>query len=170
MFSLLKISISLTTYNGSIYIEKQLITLLRQTRKPDEVVICDDCSSDDTVEKVNQFILEHSLSDTWVCHRNKENLGYVENFLNCAQKCTGDIILFCDQDDVWAQDKIETIEKVYLKHNPSAVVSTFSMINSEGNPHRTLYSLYKSVPSLIPLEKSRIHQHTCGYFVVLARL
>jgi len=148
-----KISIALTTYNGFQFIIEQLKSILNQSRQPDEVVICDDGSSDDTVEKVNRFILEYSLSDTWICYRNEKNLGYVENFLSCAQKCTGDIIFFCDQDDVWAQDKIETIEKVYLKHNPSAVVSTYNMINSEGNPHITLYSLYKSMPSLIPLRK-----------------
>lgn len=148
-----KVSIAVTTYNGSPFIAEQLKSILYQSRQPDEVIICDDRSSDDTVEKVNQFILEHSLSDTWVCHRNKENLGYVENFLSCAQKCTGDIILFCDQDDVWVRDKIETIEKVYLKHNPSAVVSTYSMINSEGKKHTTLYSLYKNLPSLIPCRK-----------------
>jgi len=149
----MSISISLTTYNGSQYIEGQLLSLLNQSREPDEVIICDDCSSDDTVEKINRFILEHSLSDIWVCYRNKENLGYVENFLSCAQKCTGDIIFFCDQDDIWALDKIETIEKVYLKHNPSAVVSTYSMINSDGMKHVTLYSLYKNMPSLRKLRK-----------------
>lgn len=148
-----KISIALTTFNGSQYIEEQLLSLYQQTKQPDSVVICDDCSSDNTVEMINRFIFKHSLSDRWVCYRNETNLGYVENFLSCAQKCTGDIILFCDQDDIWVQDKIETIEKVYLKHNPSAVVSTYSMINSAGNPHRTLYSLYKSMPSLIPLRK-----------------
>jgi len=148
-----KISVALTTFNGSQYIEEQLLSLYQQTRQPDKVIIGDDCSSDDTVDKVNAFIQGHSLSEKWVCYRNEKNLGYVENFFNCALKCIGNIILFCDQDDIWALDKIETIEKVYLKHNPSAVVSTYSMINSDGMKHVTLYSLYKNMPSLRKLRK-----------------
>ncbi|ADY12221.1 glycosyltransferase [Sphaerochaeta globosa] len=153
MSSQYRISVALTTFNGSQYIYEQLFSLLNQTRQPDEVVICDDCSIDNTVEKVNLFIQEHSLFDRWTCYINVKNLGYVENFLGCAQKCTGDIIFFSDQDDVWVHDKVEIIEKVYLEHNPSAVVSTYSMINSEGGKYITLYSLYKNFPSLIKLRK-----------------
>jgi len=148
-----KISIALTTFNGSRYIIDQLSSLQTQTRIPDEVIICDDCSSDDTVIKVSQFILDHSLSDSWNCYRNETNLGYVENFLNCAQKCTGDLILFCDQDDIWVQEKLETIEDVFRRHNPSAVASTYSMINSKAQKHVSLYSLYKNIPRIRKLQK-----------------
>ena len=147
------ISVALTTYNGSQYIVEQLLSLINQTRPVDEVVIYDDCSSDDTVAKINLFIKVHSLSNKWVCYRNDTNIGYTENFLSCALKCKGDIILFCDQDDIWVYNKVEKIEKVYLRFNPSAVVSTYTMINSEGRKHRTLYSLYKSMPCLKKLRR-----------------
>jgi glycosyltransferase involved in cell wall biosynthesis len=142
------ISIAMTTYNGSRYIGEQLASIYHQTRKPDQVVICDDGSQDNTVEKIHAFIENNALSETWSVFINSTNLGYVKNFLQSARKCTGDLIFFSDQDDIWALDKLELMEQVFIQHNPSAVVSTYSMIDSEGKPHRTLYSIYKDAPSL----------------------
>ena len=70
----MKISIAMTTYNGEAYIEKQIISILNQTRKVDEIIICDDCSTDATVT-----ILEHVLQreKCSYCHLviNDTNLG-----------------------------------------------------------------------------------------------
>lgn len=142
----LSISIAMTTYNGSEYVVEQLESLLKQTRPADEVIILDDCSSDNTVEKVTQYIECHSLSESWKIHVNPNNLGYVGNFLACAQKCKGDIICFCDQDDIWDHTKLERIEDVFNKYTPTAVVSNYRLINSEGKTHSTLYSFYKNAP------------------------
>ena len=51
----MKISIVMTTYNGETYIEKQIISLLEQSRKADEIIICDDVSSDDTVNIIQKY-------------------------------------------------------------------------------------------------------------------
>ena len=56
-----KISVAMTTYNGSNYIIKQLDSLKNQSRKIDELVICDDCSTDNTVELVNEYIKSNNL-------------------------------------------------------------------------------------------------------------
>jgi glycosyltransferase involved in cell wall biosynthesis len=153
------ISIAMTTYNGSRYIEEQLDSIHHQTRKPDQVVICDDGSKDDTVEKIHAFIENNALSKTWSVCINPTNLGYVENFLQSARKCTGDLIFFSDQDDLWALDKLELMEQVFLRYNPSAVVSKYSMIDSEGKPHKTLYSLYKNAPSIKKLGRLSYTQY-----------
>lgn len=153
------ISIAMTTYNGSEYVVEQLDSLYKQTRPADEVIILDDCSSDDTVEKVTQFIECHSLSDSWKIHKNSNNLGYVGNFLACAQKCTGDIICFCDQDDVWVQSKLEAVEDVFKKYSPTAVVSTYRLINGEGKAHSTLYSFYKNAPRLTRVNRLSVIQY-----------
>ncbi|WP_321300401.1 glycosyltransferase [uncultured Sphaerochaeta sp.] len=149
----LSISIAMTTYNGSMYIEEQLASIYHQTRKPDQVIICDDGSKDDTVEKIHAFIENNALSETWSVFINPKNLGYVENFLQSARRCTGDFIFFSDQDDIWALDKLELMEQVFLRYNPSAVVSKYSMIDSEGKPHNTLYSFYKNAPSIKKLRR-----------------
>ena len=51
----MKISIAMATYNGSKYIREQLNSFLGQTLLPDELIVTDDCSSDDTEEIVRDF-------------------------------------------------------------------------------------------------------------------
>lgn len=56
------ISIAMTTYNGERYIERQLNTILNQSLPVDEIVICDDCSRDRTVEVVEQILPQRRIS------------------------------------------------------------------------------------------------------------
>ena len=55
----MKISILISSYNGEQYIREQLDSLRKQTRKPDEVIIADDCSTDHTVELAHEYINAH---------------------------------------------------------------------------------------------------------------
>lgn len=100
------ISVVMATYNGEKYIERQLTTLLEQTRRPDEVIICDDVSTDNTAQLVQDFIKEHSLADKWHFSINEKNLGYRKNFAQALAKATGNYIFLADQDDDWHLDKI----------------------------------------------------------------
>lgn len=57
----MKTSVVLSTYNGEQYIIEQLESIKNQTRIPDEVLIYDDCSTDQTVELVRNFIDKNRL-------------------------------------------------------------------------------------------------------------
>ena len=57
------ISVAMTTQNGEKFVEKQLISIFNQTRKPDEVIIVDDCSQDNTVKIIEQFIKKNKLQN-----------------------------------------------------------------------------------------------------------
>jgi glycosyltransferase involved in cell wall biosynthesis len=102
-----KVSIALCTYNGEKFLSEQLQSYLEQTRQPDELVVCDDCSVDRTVKIVEDFRLAAPFDIR--IYLREENVGYVKNFEQALLKCTGDIIFPSDQDDVWNRDKIETI-------------------------------------------------------------
>lgn len=97
----------MATYNGAKYIREQLDSFVAQTRLPDELIICDDGSSDETIEILNAFA-EHSSLNVHV-QRNPKNLGYAQNFNKALSLCTGDLIFLSDQDDVWFPTKIATI-------------------------------------------------------------
>lgn len=86
-----KISVAMTTYNGSKYIIKQLDSLKNQSRKIDELVICDDCSTDNTVELVNDYIKSNNL-EGWNIYSNENNLGFINNFKQVIKKLP--VILF----------------------------------------------------------------------------
>lgn len=113
----MKISIVMATYNGEKYVKEQLNSLLNQTRLADEVLIFDDGSVDDTKQIVEEFIRFNNLEKNWCFEQNAENKGYVRNFLDGAEKASGDIVFYSDQDDVWDSRKLELMEKGFVEHS-----------------------------------------------------
>ena len=101
-----KISVALAAYNGSKFIIEQLDSILNQSIVPDEIVVCDDCSTDDTFAVVKEYVNEHPIVKVY---KNAVNLGFIKNFEKAAKLCTGDYILFSDQDDIWTYDHIKTL-------------------------------------------------------------
>lgn len=99
------ISIAMTTYNGERFLSEQLASLATQTLLPIELLVCDDGSRDHTLEILNNF--KESAPFPVRIQINPVRLGYRENFLRCASLCNGNLIAFCDQDDVWAPQKLE---------------------------------------------------------------
>lgn len=71
----MNISIVISSYNGSSHIVEQLDSIRNQTRTPDEVLICDDRSTDSTPEIVDKYIKMHSLGN-WRLIVNEENKGW----------------------------------------------------------------------------------------------
>lgn len=105
----LRISIAMATYNGSKYLREQLDSFLAQTRLPDELVITDDCSTDDSVEIIKAFAAKAPFEVRLGC--NEKNLGYTANFNQALMKTTGDLVFLSDQDDFWFPEKLERMER-----------------------------------------------------------
>lgn len=99
------ISIAMATYNGARFIEEQLQSLAGQSRAPDEIVVTDDGSTDDTLAIVARFA-ERAPFPVRI-HRNSKRLGYSANFAAALSLCQGDVQFLCDQDDIWFETKIE---------------------------------------------------------------
>lgn len=134
----MKLSVAMATYNGADYIEEQLESVLKQTRALDEVIICDDCSKDNTVAIVEEFIRKNNLHNKWAIEVNEKNLGFGSNFFKAIMKTTGDIIFFCDQDDIWSLNRVEAMTK--LMEENSAIL----MLGSEYEPFESTAGAYKA--------------------------
>ena len=113
------VSVCMGTYNGETYIEQQLNTILRQTKAPEEVILCDDGSTDNTVSIIERFIRKNGLDGKWKLYRNKINKGYPSNFYYACSLCNEEIVFLADQDDIWKIDKIEKMCRV-MEKNPGA--------------------------------------------------
>ena len=121
----MRISIAMATYNGAAFIEAQLQSFVHQTRRPDELVITDDCSHDATLEIVERFAARAPFEVRW--SRNERNLGYAQNFNRALSLTTGDLVFLSDQDDVWFADKIETMAQI-AEHSSALVLMNDAML------------------------------------------
>lgn len=101
------VSVVLCTYNGARYLDQQLQSILEQTSPPDEVVVGDDRSDDDTLAKLNAF-REQAPFDVSVII-NAQRLGSSRNFERSLQRSKMDLVAMCDQDDVWLPHKLATL-------------------------------------------------------------
>ena len=106
-----RISIAMATFNGEAFIGEQLESFLAQTTMPDELVISDDGSSDNTV-KVAKTCLDGS-SVKFLLNQNPYTLGYAQNFNSALLLASGEIIFLSDQDDVWLETKINQVMKAF---------------------------------------------------------
>lgn len=117
-----KISIALCTYNGAKYLPAQLESYLRQSRMPDEVVIGDDLSGDETLSIIERFAMSAPFPVNLKV--NKSTLGSTRNFEETIRRCSGDLIFLSDQDDIWMREKIEKIEQVFVRSKSTGLVFT----------------------------------------------
>ncbi len=107
----MSVSVAMATYNGAAYLQDQLDTLAAQTRLPDELVVCDDGSTDETLEILERFAAAAPFEVRVV--RNPQRLGYGRNFMQAAHLSRGDLIAWCDQDDTWMPAKIASCAAVF---------------------------------------------------------
>jgi glycosyltransferase involved in cell wall biosynthesis len=117
------VSIALCTYNGERFIREQIESYLNQTILPDEIIVCDDHSGDNTLQLIRQYTAGQTAI-RWQIIQNEHRLGTNRNFEKAIGLCTGDLIMFSDQDDIWTESKIENTLS-FFERNPNCG-ATFS--------------------------------------------
>lgn len=125
------ISVVLATYNGERYLAEQLASILRQTRLPTEVIVSDDNSRDGTAQILTRFAQEAPFPVTHL--QNARPLGFRENFLAASSKAKGDWIAYCDQDDIWRDDKLETCGRFFKLEDVTLIAHQAELIDGVGN-------------------------------------
>jgi len=135
------ISVAMTTYNGEKYIKEQIHSILNQTHPVDEIIVCDDCSSDSTEVIVNRIQSENKTKTQIRFIKNESNLGYIKNFYKAISLTKGDIVFLSDQDDIWYETKVETMMKVMNDSKVKVLCSNFDIIDQDGNINDTGYIL-----------------------------
>ena len=127
----MKISVAMATYNGEKYIEKQIDSLLNQTLLPNEIIVCDDCSSDKTYDILKQYSIENKIIKLY---RNDKQIGFSKNFEKAISLSTGDFIFLSDQDDICLPRKIEEMIDI-MKNNSNIKILSCNpiLIDENGN-------------------------------------
>ncbi|WP_428225322.1 glycosyltransferase [Flavobacterium sp.] len=130
----MKVSVALCTYNGEKYLNEQIDSILNQTRKVDEIIVCDDRSTDQTLSILKQYKVKYP--NVFKIFENATTLRSVKNFEKAIQKCSGDVIFLSDQDDIWALNKVECY-LLFFDKNPTinVVASNGYCIDENSNIH-----------------------------------
>ena len=136
------LSVAMCTYNGAKYLREQLDSIAFQTRPPDELVVCDDQSSDNTTEIVKTFAAKASFPVHLFV--NEENIGSTKNFEKAIRLCEGDIIVLSDQDDVWHPEKLMRMDAVFSNSPRIGAVFTDAEVVDE-HLHQLGYRLWQTV-------------------------
>jgi glycosyltransferase involved in cell wall biosynthesis len=127
----MKISVCVATYNGSKYITEQIESVLDQIGTNAEVIVVDDASSDETINKVLD------LRDARVkIHANDSNIGYIRTFQRALERSSGEYIFLCDQDDIWPLGRVDAMIKVLEYSKKNILVGDFEIFDEASKPNR----------------------------------
>ena len=119
-----KVAILISTYNGEKFIREQLDSLINQTYKNITIIIRDDGSKDNTIKIIKEYQKKY---DNIVLFK-KENIGFINSFfeLLSISKEEYDYYAYCDQDDVWMNNKIERAVNFLNKEKSNIPLLYFS--------------------------------------------
>jgi glycosyltransferase involved in cell wall biosynthesis len=125
-----RVSACMAAYNGGAFVEGQLRSILSQLKSHDEVVIVDDGSTDDTLERIAR------IGDARVrMLKHEKNAGVVATFEDALRSAMGDILFLCDDDDVWAPTKARRfLDAFESRPDAEIVMSRVRMIDDEDRP------------------------------------
>ena len=104
----MKINIVMSTYNGEQFLAEQIDSIQQQTFKDWQLLIRDDGSSDQTPEIIKYFVAQDPRI-VFINEHDRENFGVIKNFFTLIKHDKADYYFFSDQDDVWLEDKLETM-------------------------------------------------------------
>ncbi len=143
------VSVCIPTYNGAKYLKECLDSILRQTFTDFEVIIVDDCSSDDTLA----ITQEYAVHDARICvSKNGQNLGLVGNWNRCVELAQGEWIKFVFQDDL-----IEPtcLERMLAASKPeSAIICCRRDFIFESGTTKDTQQMYKDFAENVSMDKT----------------
>ena len=127
-----QVDILLSVYNpNEEYLIKQLISLNNQTYPNLKLYIFDDCIKKRcNLDLFEKYITNFSYEVLPYC---EENLNYMGAFEKLVQRSDGEYIAFCDQDDIWMDDKVEKCVAYMNEKNIDLVVTDKQIIDENDN-------------------------------------
>ncbi len=156
------VSIAICTYNGELFLQQQLNSILQQTYTSLEIIISDDSSTDGTQEIIQQYA---SVDQRIRYFFNETNLGFNKNFEKAILLCSAEYIAIADQDDIWEPNKIEAM----MKHWPVdcnfiySLSKDFDGVEPKRNEGNKLLNYYTGSKPQKLFFDSPIHGHACMF-------
>jgi glycosyltransferase involved in cell wall biosynthesis len=160
----MKISVVIPTYNSETFIRTTLDSVLRQTVEPDEILVLDDGSIDNTVSLLNSYKPRIDVFQ----QRNK---GVADARNSLCAKAQGDLIAFLDHDDIWHPSYLEMQSRLYRKYPQAVAFFTghvdfygYGSYNWSSSPPKNL----TNIELMSPLSFIKRYNKTTGHFASMS--
>lgn len=126
------VSVNLTTYNRALILSKCLESIINQTYRNIEIIIIDDCSSDNTTEIVKKYQVKDNRIKYF---RHSTNFGNAQARNTALENCKGFYVAFIDDDDEWIdKDKIKKQVEIFENSDDQKLgIVCSGIIRSKGN-------------------------------------
>jgi glycosyltransferase involved in cell wall biosynthesis len=144
----LTISVAMATHNGDKFVREQLTSIAAQSLLPTELVVSDDRSTDATLDMVKEFKKEAPFEVTVLS--NARRIGASANFLRTAELCSGDVIAFSDQDDVWDKNKLSIYEHEFSTTSANLVAHSGTVVDANLSPTGEVFPRFTTRRSSSP--------------------
>lgn len=137
-----RISVAIAAYNGTRFLRQQLDSILSQSEPVQQIVVSDDRSTDQTRQLLEEY--KSRFPDVMLLLFQENNIGVLTNFFEAFKACAGDIIFYCDQDDIWLPNKVKMVTSKLSSPSLALVSHTSFVVNENliGNqriPARTKF-------------------------------
>jgi len=127
-----KITVAIPIYNGEKYILETLKSIAKQTLKVDQILICDNISTDNSLSIIKNFAEEHVDLEIRI-NVNPKNIGSLKNFNKCLELSNTDFLLIIGCDDLLKPDAIEKQMQFFSKNPDVALVGgQYNVIDQGG--------------------------------------
>lgn len=130
------ISVVITTYNYEKIIKRTLESVYNQTFKYFDVVIIDDCSSDNTTDIIKEYIADKESFSLYI---NEKNMGVSLSRNKGIEIASGDYIAILDGDDLWHEEKLERQYEFLKNNNVDLTYCSYSYFTSDENDELLVY-------------------------------
>lgn len=163
------VKILLSTYNGEKYLPAQLDSIIHQSHKDWELWIRDDGSIDDTLLIIDSYSKADSRIKKF---SSEENVGVINSFFTLLKKVQGNYFMFCDQDDVWLNNKIEvTLKKMKEseeKFTPALIYTDLQIVDKDMTLlNDSFYNFQKIDPTKNTLQQLAVQNVVTGCTVMI---
>ena len=136
------VSIIMPNYNGSKYLAESLRSVISQTYENWELIIIDDCSTDNSIEIIKKFQLSNNKIRLFV---NDKNMGAAFSRNVALQKARGRWIAFLDSDDLWINSKLEMQIEFMINNGYLFTYTKYEEIDEDSNRRHILVSGPKKI-------------------------
>jgi glycosyltransferase involved in cell wall biosynthesis len=142
-------SVAMATYNGARHLQEQLDSIRAQVLPPAELVVCDDGSTDATIDILTRFASGAPFAVR--IEQNPSRLGFRDNFVKAASLCSEEFVAFSDQDDVWLPRKLEVLARGFQDERVMVATHSAMLVNEKLEPTGGLLPNHRTWNSRGPL-------------------